>query len=363
MGSINIKNLEKFYGKEKVVKNINLDIKDKEFVVLIGPSGSGKSTTLRMLAGLEDITKGEVFFDETLVNDLPPRLRNIAMVFQSYALYPHLSIRDNLGFGLKIAKFSKTAINERVLKVSKMLELDEHLGKKPSQCSGGQRQRVAMGRAIVREPNIFLFDEPLSNLDAKLRAKMRLEIKLLHQKLQKTIVYVTHDQVEAMTLASKVVVMKDGQIEQVGTPIEVFSNPRNIFVATFLGSPAMNLTPAVCKDSKFVLKDGHTLPIPKRYAKHVKPNQEVIIGVRSESLTPNLHKNVISYYSFDTKILAVEPLGATSNLFIDFGKEQFISRMNHPKEIQIGEEMKFYLNLDKLYCFDAKTKIALDAKE
>ena len=360
MGKISIRNMVKDYGNNQIaVKGIDLEIKDKEFVVLVGPSGCGKSTTLRMLAGLEDITSGEVLFDDKLVNDMPPRLRDIAMVFQSYALYPHLNIRENLGFGLKIAKVPQVEIEARVKEVSNLLELDELFERKPGALSGGQRQRVAMGRAIVRKPNIFLFDEPLSNLDAKLRNKMRFEIKQLHKKLQKTIVYVTHDQIEAMTLADRIVVMKDGDIQQVGTPLEVFNNPVNKFVATFLGSPPMNLANGVIQGDNIRLEDGTLVEIPNKYKNNVKEKDEVILGVRADSIVPNLHKNIVSYSSFKATVIAEEPLGIETNLLINIGGSQFISRMNHPKPIAVGTEMDFFLNLDKTYLFDAKTELII----
>ncbi len=358
MGKISIKNLVKEYDKGvQVVKGINLEIKDKEFVVLVGPSGCGKSTTLRMLAGLEDISGGHVLFDDKEVNELPPRLRDISMVFQSYALYPHLSVQENLEFGLKIAKVDAKEIDIRVDEVSKMLELENYMDRKPAALSGGQRQRVAMGRAIVRRPNIFLFDEPLSNLDAKLRNKMRFEIKQLHNKLQKTIVYVTHDQIEAMTLADKIVVMKDGEIQQYGEPLEVFNKPVNKFVATFLGSPSMNLANGIIKGKHIVLEDGKIIDVPSRYINNLKEDQEIIMGVRADSLVPNQHKNITSFSSFKEKVIAEEPLGIETNLFITVGNEQFISRMSHPEPVQAGTELEFFINLDKTFLFDRHTEL------
>jgi len=360
MGNISIQNMVKEYKKGvQIVKSINLDIKDKEFVVLVGPSGCGKSTTLRMLAGLEEITSGEVYFDGKLINDLPPRLRDISMIFQSYALYPHLTIGENLSFGLKIAKLDDAEIASRVKEVSEMLELHEFLDRKPASLSGGQRQRVAMGRAIVRRPNIFLFDEPLSNLDAKLRTKMRFEIKQLHKKLKKTIVYVTHDQVEAMTLADRIIVMKDGEIQQNGTPLEVFNKPVNKFVATFLGSPPMNLTNGIIKEGHVLLEDQKKIRIPERYQKHTKEGQEVILGVRADSISPNRHDNVASYSTFSEEVISEEPLGVETNLFIQVGGSPFISRMNHPKPVEAGTVMDFFINLDKTYLFDRKTEEVL----
>ena len=363
MGHITIRNLYKNYNKQEVVKNLNLEIEDKSFVVLVGPSGCGKSTTLRMLAGLEEVSSGEIFFDEIKVNDTPPRLRNISMVFQSYALYPHMNVRDNLAFGLKIAKVKQKEIDSRIEKVANILEIKDYLHRKPAHLSGGQRQRVAMGRAIIRRPNIFLFDEPLSNLDAKLRNKMRFEIKQLHQKIQKTMVYVTHDQIEAMTLADIMVVMKDGIIQQMGQPLYVFNNPCNQFVATFLGSPAMNLANGVIKDDKVILTDKKIIDIPSRYKGNVKNKQEVVFGIRSDSIVPNEHKNIVHFCSFKETIIAEEPLGMETNLFIQVGGNTFISRMNHPKPVPIGTELDFFLNLDKTYLFDKITQKIIPSNE
>ncbi|TIV84662.1 MAG: sn-glycerol-3-phosphate ABC transporter ATP-binding protein UgpC, partial [Mesorhizobium sp.] len=250
MATVSLKKLTKRYGNMEIVHGIDLDIADREFIALVGPSGCGKSTTLRMIAGLEDISGGNIDIGGRVVNDLPPRSRNISMVFQSYALYPHMTVRENLGFSLKIAGAAKDDMDRRVAEASAILGLDELLERRPSQLSGGQRQRVAMGRAIVRDPDVFLFDEPLSNLDAKLRTQMRTEIKKLHAKVKSTVIYVTHDQVEAMTLADRIVIMRSGQIEQVGTPDEVFSRPATRFVAGFIGSPPMNLHEATVSDGR-----------------------------------------------------------------------------------------------------------------
>ena len=264
MANVTLSNLVKKYGSQEVVHGINLEIDHNEFVVLVGPSGCGKSTTLRMIAGLEALSGGNISIGDRVVNDLPPRDRNVSMVFQNYALYPHMSVRENLGFSLRIAHQNEAEIASAVKLAAEILGLTELLDRRPAELSGGQRQRVAMGRAIVRNPDIFLFDEPLSNLDAKLRAQMRVEIKKLHQRIKTTIVYVTHDQVEAMTLADRIVVMRDGYIEQQGTPLEVFEKPVNTFVASFIGSPPMNLLPATINDSAdaIVLTDGTVLTLP-----------------------------------------------------------------------------------------------------
>ncbi len=262
MADVILRDVRKSFGALTVVHSIDLDIAHGEFVVLVGPSGCGKSTTLRMIAGLEDISGGRVLIGGREVNDLPPRDRNISMVFQNYALYPHMTVRENLGFSLHIAKRPKAEIEAAVAEAAEILSLTPLLDRKPGQLSGGQRQRVAMGRAIVRHPDVFLFDEPLSNLDAKLRTQMRVEIKRLHQKVGTTIIYVTHDQVEAMTLADRIVIMRDGHIVQIGTPLEVFEQPVNAFVATFIGSPPMNLLPGTVQAGTVRLADGTALPLP-----------------------------------------------------------------------------------------------------
>ena len=261
MAELSLKNVVKRYGAVEVVHGIDLDIAHNEFVVLVGPSGCGKSTTLRMIAGLEDLTDGEIIIGGQIVNNLPPRSRNISMVFQNYALYPHMTVRENLGFSLKIAGKSVSEIDAAVDEAAEVLGLSELMERTPAELSGGQRQRVAMGRAIVRHPDVFLFDEPLSNLDAKLRTQMRTEIKKLHQKVKTTIVYVTHDQVEAMTLADRIVVMKDGNIVQIGTALDVFENPVDTFVASFIGSPPMNLVAGIIQDDQVVFNDGLSIPV------------------------------------------------------------------------------------------------------
>ena len=265
MATVSLKKLTKRYGAMAVVHGIDLEVADREFIALVGPSGCGKSTTLRMIAGLEEISGGVSEIGGRVVNDLPPRSRNISMVFQSYALYPHMTVRENMGFSLKIAGAPKDEMERRVAEAAPILGLDQLLERRPSQLSGGQRQRVAMGRAIVRDPDVFLFDEPLSNLDAKLRTQMRTEIKKLHAKVRSTVIYVTHDQVEAMTLSDRIVIMRDGHIEQVGTPDEVFRRPATRFVAGFIGSPPMNLNEATVDDGRLVFASGETLPLPGQF--------------------------------------------------------------------------------------------------
>ena len=284
MANITLKNVKKSYGKNAVVHGVDADIVDGEFIVIVGPSGCGKSTLLRMIAGLEIITAGEVWIDGKLVNNLEPKDRDIAMVFQNYALYPHMSVYENMAYGLKIRKLSKADIETRVQKAAKILELGQLLQRKPRELSGGQRQRVAMGRAIVREPKAFLFDEPLSNLDAKLRVQMRLEIQKLSRELKTTSVFVTHDQVEAMTLAHRMIVMNAGRVEQIGAPMEVYDNPASIFVAGFIGSPAMNFLPGKVNGGMLDLGDGLGVPLPGGVMDKVKSGDPVTFGIRPEHL-------------------------------------------------------------------------------
>ncbi|MCR9138426.1 MAG: sn-glycerol-3-phosphate ABC transporter ATP-binding protein UgpC [Alphaproteobacteria bacterium] len=358
MAEIKLENVVKNYGKLEVVHGINLDIAHNEFVVLVGPSGCGKSTTLRMIAGLEEITDGEISIGPQVVNELPPRKRNISMVFQNYALYPHMSVRENLGFGLKIAKQSDAMVEERVGEAAEILGLQELLDRTPAELSGGQRQRVAMGRAIVRHPEAFLFDEPLSNLDAKLRVQMRTEIKKLHQKVKTTVVYVTHDQVEAMTLADRIVVMKDGWIEQVGTPMEVFNHPVNTFVASFIGSPPMNLIPATVEGAEIVFADTTRLPVPARLESHISDGQKVILGLRPDDLTPEGHGIIESGQkaSMQLTVDLAELLGTETILYTQINGQEVLGKMFDPREVEPGESMSFNISLDKVHLFDAETQ-------
>src|SRR5579863_8864560 len=289
MARVVIRNLNKMYNEVHAVKGVNLEIRDREFVVLVGPSGCGKTTTLRMVAGLESITSGDILIGETVVNDLPPMDRDIAMVFQNYALYPHMSVYDNMAFGLKMRKFPRAEIGQRVRDAADILGIENLLQRKPRQLSGGQRQRVALGRAIVRHPQVFLFDEPLSNLDAKLRVQMRVELKKLHERLGTTAIYVTHDQVEAMTLGDRVVVMRDGRVQQVGDPLQLYNEPANLFVAGFIGSPAMNFASvhiAAENGSLWALSDGIRLKIPGAVADRLggAAGKDVTFGIRPEDL-------------------------------------------------------------------------------
>ena len=364
MAKVTLEKVSKFYGDVEAVKKIDLEITDNEFLVLVGPSGCGKSSTLRMIAGLEEIDEGKIIIGEKIVNELEPRERNVSMVFQNYALYPHMTVEENLGFSLKIAGMKKIDIDTRVFEAAGILDIKEFLQRKPAQLSGGQRQRVAMGRAIVRRPDVFLFDEPLSNLDAKLRNQMRTEIKRLHQKVETTIVYVTHDQVEAMTLADRIVIMKDGIIEQIGTPLELFETPATKFVATFIGSPSMNIiSSTIEKDQgKHVMKteDGISIPVPVSKQDTVKEGQKISFGFRAEDIVPLKFGNKPSQsWDYKSKVNLSEPLGTETLIFTNFGKIEIVSRMFTPELVRAGDELDFALNLDRTYLFDDETGKAL----
>ena len=360
MANVILKDLFKNYGKLEVVHGINLNVIDKEFVVLVGPSGCGKSTVLRMIAGLEDITAGTIEIADRVVNDVAPKDRDAAMVFQNYALYPHMNVYKNISFGLTLRKMPKDEIETRVEEVAKILELDELLFRKPHELSGGQRQRVAMGRAIVRRPAVYLFDEPLSNLDAKLRTQMRLEIKQLHHQVQNTIIYVTHDQVEAMTLADRIVVMRDGYIEQVGTPMEIFQHPANAFVAGFMGSPPMNLHPATIvnagEQQKLRLSDQLEIPIPQRADTQFKDGQKVIMGLRIEDIFIAHDDNRIAAdltFEVGGIVKIVEPLGNETNLHMDIQGANLVARTEGRRIFSSGEKLKMTLDLTHLHIFAA----------
>ena len=363
MATVTLEKLIKRYGAVEAVRAIDLAIADGEFVALVGPSGCGKSTTLRMIAGLEDISGGAVRIGEEIVNDLPPRARNISMVFQSYALYPHMSVRENMAFSLKIAKRPQAEIDQRVAEASEILHLDELLDRRPSQLSGGQRQRVAMGRAIVRKPEVFLFDEPLSNLDAKLRTQMRTEIKKLHARVASTVIYVTHDQVEAMTLADRIVIMRDGRIEQVGAPEDVFRRPATRFVAGFIGSPPMNLIEADVADGSLVFAGGDALPLPDRFRGAVAAGQKVVFGLRPDDVHPTGH-GLPSGAGGQTvqRELAVsvtEPLGNETLVFAPFGGQEWIARMLNPFPLERGRRVDMTFDLAKAHLFAADSGRAI----
>ena len=346
MAKINLKNLQKSYGKTEVIHDLSVDIKEGELVVIVGPSGCGKSTLLRMVAGLEDINSGSILFDDKEVNDLEPRERNIAMVFQNYALYPHMTVFQNMSYSLKILKIPKDEINSRVQKAAEILELGELLERRPSQLSGGQRQRVAMGRAIVRDPVAFLFDEPLSNLDAKLRVQMRLEIKKLQTQLKTTSLYVTHDQVEAMTLADRMVVMNEGNVEHVGTPLEVYTKPKTLFTAQFIGSPAMNILKGECQSSQINLSSGAKL---KTNSKH---NGKVNVGLRPEDFTIN-EKGPIKL-----NVELVELIGANTLIHgrLENSNEILVASIAGViSDSKIGNHINLSFNENKLHLFDTNS--------
>ncbi|WP_298817572.1 sn-glycerol-3-phosphate ABC transporter ATP-binding protein UgpC [uncultured Roseibium sp.] len=350
MANVTIDNLIKRYGSVQVMHGVDVDIEDGEFVVLVGPSGCGKSTLLRMLAGLEEISDGTISIGGRVVNDVLPKERDIAMVFQSYALYPHKTVADNIGFPLKMAKRPQAEIDEKVTQAASILDLTKYLKRFPKELSGGQRQRVAMGRAIVRDPQVFLFDEPLSNLDAKLRVTMRVEIKELHQRLGTTIVYVTHDQIEAMTMADKIVVMRDGRVEQIGAPLELYDNPDNTFVAGFIGSPSMNFVHgkvAVRDGAKLFVSDGGLeLPLPETAAAE---GQAVTYGIRPEHIR-------IGAGGVPMKVVVVEPTGSETQVFARSGKDLMDALVKERISARSGEELGFLINPSDVHLFDRKTE-------
>ncbi|MBX3528977.1 MAG: sn-glycerol-3-phosphate ABC transporter ATP-binding protein UgpC [Rhizobiaceae bacterium] len=359
MATVSLTKLVKRYGNLEIVHGIDLEVADREFVALVGPSGCGKSTTLRMIAGLEEISGGEIRIGDRLVNNLPPRSRNIAMVFQSYALYPHMTVKENMGFSLKIAGRSAAEIEKRVAEAAAILGLEPLLERRPSQLSGGQRQRVAMGRAIVRDPDVFLFDEPLSNLDAKLRTQMRTEIKKLHAKVNATVIYVTHDQVEAMTLSDRIVIMRDGHIEQAGTPDEVFKRPATRYVAGFIGSPPMNLTDATVDDGKLVFANGSMLPLPTQFRNSVTAGAKVTLGLRPDDFYPSghgLHSGEESAVHSDTLTVSLtEPLGNETLVFSAFDGRDWVGRMLNPKRLKGGERIRMSFDMSQAHLFDSAT--------
>ncbi|GGK20431.1 maltodextrin import ATP-binding protein MsmX [Caldalkalibacillus thermarum] len=359
MASIRLHHIYKRYNDEvTAVKDFHLEIEDREFIVLVGPSGCGKSTTLRMIAGLEEITEGELYIGDRLVNDVPPKDRDIAMVFQNYALYPHMNVYDNMAFGLKLRKFKKDEIKKRVHEAAKILGIEHLLDRKPKELSGGQRQRVALGRAIVREPQVFLMDEPLSNLDAKLRVQMRAELIKLHQRLKTTIVYVTHDQTEAMTMATRIVVMKDGMIQQVGVPKEVYDYPNNVFVGGFIGSPAMNFINGHLENGKFIVGE-HELVVPEGKMKKLQNyiGKEVILGIRPE----DIHDEPLFIESspgsvINAHIEVAELMGAETYLYSKLAGQEFIARVDSRTDVKNGQNLKLAFDMNKVHFFDVKTE-------
>ncbi|WP_404933141.1 ABC transporter ATP-binding protein [Nitratireductor sp. L15S-10] len=351
MATLSLRNLVKSYGKVEVLHGINLDVADGEFVVFVGPSGCGKSTTLRMIAGLEEISGGEIHIGERLVNNLEPKERDIAMVFQNYAIYPHMSVRKNIGFGLRTSKLSKEAKDRRIDEVAAILGMTDLLERRPNQLSGGQRQRVAIGRAMVRDPAVFLFDEPLSNLDAQLRTQMRLEIKKLHQRVGNTIIFVTHDQVEAMTMADRIVIMKDGYIQQVGTPLEVYHKPANTFVAQFIGAPSMNMLPGNWAGKGVKLGDGLGIDLPERSAPE---GTDVILGVRPDDLVVTGGKGL-----FSGTVNIVEPLGADTLVYVGVNGHEVIAKASGREPPKAGDTVKLTAKAGEMHLFDAKSGEAL----
>jgi multiple sugar transport system ATP-binding protein len=348
MASVSFRDIQKSFGKVKVIHGIGFDIADGEFVVLVGPSGCGKSTLLRMLAGLEEITAGEIMIDGKVVNDLESKDRDIAMVFQSYALYPHMTVRDNMAFSLKLRNADAKTTDERVANAARILNLDALLDRFPRELSGGQRQRVAMGRAIVRDPKVFLFDEPLSNLDAKLRVAMRAEIKALHQRLKTTTVYVTHDQIEAMTMADRIVVMHDGIVEQIGTPLELFDRPGNLFVAQFIGSPAMNVFKGTLRrrDGRSVV-EAHGNAWPVGELAQGRDGQAVHYGIRPGDIQLSTPGQGIG-----AKVVVVEPTGAETELLLEVGGEKIIVVLHGRTEAKPDDRIGLVIDAAKAHLFD-----------
>jgi multiple sugar transport system ATP-binding protein len=348
MASVDIEKVDKFFGNTQVLHEVEIDIADGEFVVLVGPSGCGKSTLLRMIAGLEEISAGQIQIGGRVVNNVPPKDRDIAMVFQNYALYPHMTVYDNMAFSLKLAKAPKDEIKQRVDRASQILGLEPYLARYPRQLSGGQRQRVAMGRAIVRDPQVFLFDEPLSNLDAKLRVQMRTEIKELHQRLKTTSVYVTHDQIEAMTMADRIVVMHDGVVEQNGAPLELYDRPANLFVAGFIGSPAMNMMDATIQRNggapSAVTSDGTVLPLPPESGG--REGQRIVYGVRPE------HLNLANGTGVPAEVSVVEPTGAEILVFTKVAGQDVSVVFRERHEFKPGEQIQLAPNLATVHIFD-----------
>ncbi|MCL2485707.1 MAG: ABC transporter ATP-binding protein [Endomicrobia bacterium] len=363
MANIILKNVWKRYGDLDIVKNFNIEIPDKSFCILVGPSGCGKTTTLRMIAGLEEISEGDIFIDGLRVNDIPPKKRDIAMVFQSYALYPHMTVYDNMAFGLKLRGYSKKEIQQRVNEAAEILGIGHLLERRPKQLSGGQRQRVAVGRAIVRKPKVFLFDEPLSNLDAKLRGQMRAELKKLHERLQSTMIYVTHDQTEAMTMGNMICVMKEGIIQQIAGPIELYDNPANKFVAGFIGSPAMNFfeVDVLNKGGDLVLNEGtFEYKLPEELKEKVAPylGQKVTMGIRPEDIYDKLFfssANKASVNSFSATVEVVEPMGSEIYLHLNTGKNELVARVDSHNQAKTNQVIELVFNTAKTHLFDNTT--------
>jgi len=365
MSTLSFKALDKVYDNGvQAVFDFNLEVKDKEFIVFVGPSGCGKSTTLRMVAGLEEITSGELYIDDQMVNDVAPKDRNIAMVFQSYALYPHMTVYDNMAFGLKLRKMPKVEIEKRVNNAADILGLTSYLDRKPKALSGGQRQRVALGRAIVRDAKVFLMDEPLSNLDAKLRVAMRAELIKLHERLETTTIYVTHDQIEAMTMATRIVVMKDGRIQQIGAPKQIYDFPNNMFVGGFIGTPAMNFLPGHVDEKGYFICENLKIKVDPKHLEILKEQKylgkDVVLGFRPEDVHDQedmLEKYADARNTFTVDV--AELLGAETNIHITIGDNNIIAKVSARSDLSIGSKIDLSINMEKSHFFDVETELRI----
>ena len=361
MAQIRLNNVNKNFGENWVVRDFNLDVKDKVFVVLVGPSGCGKTTTLRMIAGLEEVTGGEIYIGDKIVNNIAPKDRDIAMVFQSYALYPHMNVFNNMAFGLQNRKFPKDEIESRVKEAAAILDIEELLSRRPRELSGGQRQRVAMGRAIVRKPQAFLFDEPLSNLDAKLRVQMRAELSKLHERLETTIVYVTHDQIEAMTLANRIVIMNEGRIMQEGTPLDVYENPKNVFVAGFIGSPSMNFleTKVVEENGRLYVHGGSfRLAVPEGLQDRYRPrvNDEVFFGIRPEHINDrSFATDLPGRDDLEAIVDVMEPVGSEVILIVTVGEHQLTAKVDPHTKASLHQPIQLSVDMNNMHLFGKET--------
>jgi multiple sugar transport system ATP-binding protein len=365
MAQVALRKIVKTFDRTPAVQGIDLDIADREFIVLVGPSGCGKSTTLRMIAGLEEATSGEIYIGDQLVNDVPPKDRDIAMVFQNYALYPHMTVFENMSFGLRLKKFPKLEIRERVQAAARILDITDLLDRRPKQLSGGQRQRVAMGRAIVRNPKVFLFDEPLSNLDAKLRVQMRTEIKKIHQTVTTTTVYVTHDQVEAMTLADRVVIMNGGRIDQIGTPHQVYHSPQTQFVAGFIGSPTMNFLRCRLVENgaglTVRLSDWLSFPVPPSREARYRPRvgHELIFGLRPEHIREGRGEVPPGSAAFEARLDVVEPMGMETMVYFIVDGVEVCGRVDPVTAGKVGEPMRLIADLNQMHLIDPRTELVV----
>jgi len=367
MAKVVLKDVNKVYGGNvTAVSAVNIEIEDKEFLVLVGPSGCGKSTTLRMVAGLEELSGGEIRIDDVLVNDVPPKDRDIAMVFQNYALYPHMTVFENMAFGLKLRKYPKEEINQRVNEAANILGIQELLHRRPKELSGGQRQRVAVGRAIVRKPKVFIFDEPLSNLDAKLRVQMRAEISKLHTRLQATMIYVTHDQTEAMSMGDRIVVMKDGYVQQVADPITLYEKPINKFVAGFIGTPAMNFMEGALNKKRtgvYFNEENFEIRLPDALASRLESHvgREVIFGIRPEDIHDKMGAAITpgADNTISATVEIIEQMGAEAYLYLTTGKSPFVARVNSHDQIEVNQDIELVFNMQKAHVFDKETEKCL----